>query len=178
MVITQDPDSDWVNAGTYRVSVRDNKTLQHLHRARQARRHSSARNGGRAEKHCPMVVSVGQAPALGAAAAATSPENVCEFDVAGGRIGRPINLVKGRVTGVPFPTDCELVYEGFMPLAGEAVHERGPVRRVAGLLRGDRPGAGAAGEGDLSPQRSDPVRDAAGAADAIPAPISAPPARR
>ena len=38
MVITQDPDNDWVNLGTYRVQVQDKNTLVGLHRARQARR--------------------------------------------------------------------------------------------------------------------------------------------
>jgi 4-hydroxy-3-polyprenylbenzoate decarboxylase len=73
-----------------------------------------------------MVVTVGQAPALGAAAAATAPEHVCEFDVAGGRIGRPIKLVRGRVTGVPFPNDAELAYEGFMPSPAERTMTEGP----------------------------------------------------
>src|SRR5882757_6661046 len=95
MVIAKDPDSDWVNAGTYRVSVRDNKTLsifiepgKHVDLIRKK---WWARG-----KHCPMVVTVGQAPALGAAAAATVPKDLSEFDVAGGRLGRPIKLVKGR----------------------------------------------------------------------------------
>ena len=125
MVIAQDPDNGWVDAGTYRVSVRNNKTLsifiepgKHVDLIRK-------KWWARGED-CPMVVSVGQAPALGAAAAATLPENVCEFDVAGGRIGRPINLVKGRVTGVPFPNDCELVYEGFMPSPEKLSMNEGP----------------------------------------------------
>ena len=84
MVIAQDPDSGWVNAGTYRVSVRDAKTLSLFiepgKHADTIRKKWWARG-----EHCPMVVTVGQAPALGAAAAGFSPENVCEFDVAGGR---------------------------------------------------------------------------------------------
>ena len=66
MVIAQDPDSDWVNAGTYRVSVRDKKTLSIFiepgKHADLIRKKWWARG-----EHCPMVVSVGQAPALGAA---------------------------------------------------------------------------------------------------------------
>ena len=116
-------------------------------------------------EHCPMVVTVGQAPALGAAAAATSPENVCEFDVAGGRIGRPIKLVKGRVTGVPFPNDCELVYEGFMPSHEELTMKEGPFGEWPGYYTSIGP------EPVLQVKaiyhRNDPIqmRDAAGAAD-------------
>jgi UbiD family decarboxylase len=125
MVIAQDPDSGWVDAGTYRVSVRNNKTLSIFIEPGKHVDHIRKKWWARGED-CPMVVSVGQAPALGAVAAATLPENVCEFDVAGGRIGRPINLVKGRVTGVPVPNDCELVYEGFMPSPDKLSMNEGP----------------------------------------------------
>src|SRR5262249_35932665 len=104
MVIAQDPDSGGVNAGTYRVSIRDKRTLSIFiepgKHADLIRKKWWARG-----EHCPMVVSVGQAPALGAAAASTAPKESCEFDIAGGRLGQPIKLVKGRVTGLPFPFD-------------------------------------------------------------------------
>src|SRR5262249_31763375 len=114
MVIAQDPDNGWVNAGTYRVSVRDKRTLSLFiepgKHADLIRKKWWARG-----KHCPMVVSVGQAPALGAAAAQTLPEKVSEFDIAGGGIGRPIRLGQGRGTGVAGPPRAGVVYEGVMP---------------------------------------------------------------
>jgi UbiD family decarboxylase len=138
MVIAQDPDDGWVNAGTYRVSVRDKRTLsifiepgKHVDLIRKK---WWARG-----QHCPMVVTVGQAPALGAAAAATVPKGVSEFDVAGGRIGRPIKLVRGRVTGVPFPNDAELVYEGFMPSHEELTMVEGPFGEWPGYYTSSGP---------------------------------------
>ncbi len=49
---------------------------------------------------CPMVVSVGQAPVLGASARASAPPGVDELAVAGGRLGRAIEVVRGPVTGL------------------------------------------------------------------------------
>jgi 4-hydroxy-3-polyprenylbenzoate decarboxylase len=125
MVITKDPDSDWVNAGTYRVMVQDSKTLSIFiepgKHGDTIRKKYWARG-----KPCPIVISVGQAPTLGAAAASTIPEMASEFAVAGGRIGRPIDLVTGRLTGLPFPADAELVYEGFMPSPDEISMNEGP----------------------------------------------------
>jgi UbiD family decarboxylase len=125
MVIAKDPDSDWVNSGTYRVSVRNKNTLsifiepgKHVDKIRK-----KYWERGQA---CPIVVSVGQAPALGAISATTLPENVSEFAAAGGRLGRPIRTVRGKVTGLPFPEDCELVYEGFMPSPEEVSMVEGP----------------------------------------------------
>jgi 4-hydroxy-3-polyprenylbenzoate decarboxylase len=34
--------------------------------------------------------------------------------VAGGLRGRPLNLVRGKVTGLPFPADAEIVLEGYV----------------------------------------------------------------
>src|SRR5207253_3424716 len=118
-------DSDWINAGTYRVSVRDRSTLSIFI---EPGKHADLirKKWWTRGEHCPIVVTVGQAPALGAAAATTAPEHVSEFDIAGGRIGRPIKLVRGRVTGVPFPHDAELVYEGVMPSPEELTMIEGP----------------------------------------------------
>jgi UbiD family decarboxylase len=125
MVITKDPDSDWINAGTYRVSVRDSKTLSIFI---EPGKHGDTirKKYWERGKHCPMAVSVGQAPALGAIAASTLAENVTEFAAAGGRLGRPIQLVQGRVTGIPFPADAELVFEGLMPPPEEVSMTEGP----------------------------------------------------
>ena len=138
MVIAKDPDSGWVNAGTYRVSVRDKKTLSIFiepgKHADTIRKKWWARG-----EHCPMVVTVGQAPALGAAAASTQPENVCEFDTAGGRIGRAIKVVEGRVTGLPFPHDAEIVYEGFVPSPQELSMVEGPFGEWPGYYASSGP---------------------------------------
>ncbi len=125
MVITKDPDSDWVNAGTYRVQVHDSKTVSIFI---EPGKHGDTIRKKYWEKgqHCPIVVSVGQAPVLGAAAASTPPEHVSEFAAAGARLGRPIQMVKGKVTGLPFPADSELVFEGFMPPPEEVSVTEGP----------------------------------------------------
>src|SRR5258708_37292872 len=114
MVIAQDPDDGWVNAGTYRVSVRDKRTLsifiepgKHVDLIRKK---WWARG-----QHCPMVVTVGQAPALGAAAAATVPKGISEVDVAGGRVGRGVKPGKGGVPRVPVPDGAEAALPGLKP---------------------------------------------------------------
>ena len=125
IVITRDPDSDWVNLGTYRVQVHDKNTLfvfiEHGKHGDVIRRKYWARG-----KHCPMVISVGQSPVLGAVGASTPGPNVSEYAVAGSRLGRPIEVIHGRHTGMPFPADSELVFEGFMPSPQELAVPEGP----------------------------------------------------
>ncbi len=125
MVIAKDPESDWVNAGTYRVQIVDKDTLTVF--IEPGKHADTIRKKYWAQgKPCPLAISVGQSPALGAAAASTAPEHVSEFALAGGRIGRPIPLIAGKHTGVPFPADSEIVFEGFMPPPDEDSREEGP----------------------------------------------------
>jgi UbiD family decarboxylase len=125
MVIAKDPDSDWVNAGTYRVQVIDKNTLTVF--IEPGKHADTIRKKYWAQgKPCPMAISAGQSPALGAAAASTLAEGASEFAAAGGRIGRPISLIAGKVTGVPFPADSEIVFEGYMPPPEEETREEGP----------------------------------------------------
>jgi UbiD family decarboxylase len=125
LVITRDPDSDWVNLGTYRVMVHDRNTLvvfiEHGKHGDIIRRKYWAQG-----KPCPMAISVGQSPVLGAVGPATPASQICEYDIAGSRLGRPINVIRGRHTGIPIPADAELVFEGFMPPPDEVAVPEGP----------------------------------------------------
>jgi UbiD family decarboxylase len=125
IVITRDPDSDWVNLGTYRVQVHDKNTLVVFI---EGGKHGDVirRKYWERGQPCPMVVSVGQSPVLGAVGASTPGPNVSEYAVAGSRIGRPIEVIRGKHTGIPFPADAELVFEGFMPPPQEVAVPEGP----------------------------------------------------
>lgn len=138
LVIVKDPDSDWVNIGTYRVMVHDAHTLGvFIEPGKQGdvlRRKYWERG-----LPCPMAVSVGQAPILGAVAATSVRAGESEYAVAGARIGRPIDVVKGKVTGLPLPADAELVFEGYMPPPDVESREEGPFGEWPGYYASDGP---------------------------------------
>jgi 4-hydroxy-3-polyprenylbenzoate decarboxylase len=114
LVITKDPDSDWINIGTYRVMVQDERTLSvFIEPGKQG--DLIRRKYWDKGLPCPMAVSVGQAPILGAVAATFLPLGQSEYAEAGGRIGRALDVVKGSITGLLLPADAELVFEGYMP---------------------------------------------------------------
>ncbi|MEA2936538.1 MAG: hypothetical protein QOC56_42, partial [Alphaproteobacteria bacterium] len=125
LVITKDPDSDWVNLGTYRVQVHDKNTLVVFIEGGKHGDVIRKKYWARAQ-HCPMVISVGQSPVLGAVGPSTPGPNVSEYDVAGSRIGRAIEVINGKHTGIPFPADAEIVFEGFMPSPEEVAVPEGP----------------------------------------------------
>jgi UbiD family decarboxylase len=125
LVIMKDPDSDWVNVGTYRTSVIDGKTLSVFIDTGKQGDFIRRKYWERGEA-CPVAVSVGQAPILGVVGAMQANVGDSEFAIAGGRIGRPIKLVTGKATGLPIPADAELVFEGFMPPPSEETQLEGP----------------------------------------------------
>jgi 4-hydroxy-3-polyprenylbenzoate decarboxylase len=125
LIITKDPDSDWVNVGTYRVMVQDDKTLSVFIEPGKHGDVIRRKYWARGEP-CPMAVSVGQAPILGVVASAAARDGESEYAMAGGRIGRPIKVVRGKDTGLPLPADGELVFEGFMPPPEEDARSEGP----------------------------------------------------
>ena len=125
MVINKDPESDWINVGTYRVQVQDEKTVSvYIEPGKHG--NSIRQKYWDQGKACPTIVCLGQAPVLGDVAASGSGWGVSEFDIAGGRLGRPIQVVRGKITDLPFPADAELVLEGFVPPLETEARLEGP----------------------------------------------------
>jgi UbiD family decarboxylase len=113
LVINKDPDSDWTNVGTYRVQVHGDRELTVFFEPGKHGRVIRDRYWAKGEP-CPVVVVVGQAPALGDAAALSSRYGVSELESAGSLIGRAVDVVYGEVTGLPIPADAEIAFEGFI----------------------------------------------------------------
>ncbi len=136
LVITKDPDSDWVNIGTYRTMVQDKNTLSVFIEPGKHGDIIRRRYWSRGEP-CPIVVCVGQAPVLGNVAGSDSQIGVSEFAQAGGRIGSPIRVARGEVTGLPFPAEAELVFEGFMHSPEVESRPEGPFAEWTGYYASD-----------------------------------------
>ncbi len=136
LIITKDIDSDWVNVGTYRVMVHDEKTLGVFI---EPGKHGDIirRKWWAKGKPCPVAISVGQAPILGVVAGANSNPGESEYGYAGARIDRPIDVVPARVTGLPIPADAELVFDGYMPPPEVDARKEGPFGEWPGYYASD-----------------------------------------
>ncbi len=113
LIIQQDPDTGWVNLGCYRVQRFDAKTMGMMI--------TLGRHGGRIlqkywerKRSCPVAISIGQDPLLMMLAGVQIPYGVCEYDVAGGIKGQPIEVVRLPETGLLVPATAEMVIEGEM----------------------------------------------------------------
>ena len=111
--ITRDPDENWLNAGAYRAQVHDKNSVGvlmatghhgYLHREKYWKK----------GEPLPIVMVLGGDPLAFFYGGTEAPYGVFEMDIIGGLRGRPVKMVKGRVTGLPFPAHAEIVLEGYI----------------------------------------------------------------
>jgi 4-hydroxy-3-polyprenylbenzoate decarboxylase len=124
-VITKDPEEGWVNSGIYRGMVHDSKTIafyvSHGKHAEIMRNKHWAKG-----EDCPVVMSFGQDPMLFLTSAIPLPWGTSEFDMAGFLKGKPLEVIKGKFTGLPIPATAEIVVEGFSPPPSVDARPEGP----------------------------------------------------
>jgi UbiD family decarboxylase len=110
--VTIDPDEGWINTGTYRVMVHDKNHVGYYispgKHGRMQRQKYFDRN-----EPCPVVMVFGGDPLQFLASCTELPYGMCEYDWVGGIRGEAVKVVRGPVTGLPFPADAEIVIEGF-----------------------------------------------------------------
>ena len=140
VVITSDPESDRVNLGTYRMMIVNKDTLagwiSHGKHAALHRQKYFDRG-----KPCPVVVSCGHHPLFLLAGASGIREDLTELEIVGSVIGRGVEVVRGRYTGLPIPAQAEIAIEGEFSLT-ETVME-GPFGEWTGYY--------------ASPSRAEPI---------------------
>ena len=111
--VTMDPDERWINVGCYRAMIQDQRSVSllivpgkhgYMHREKYFRR---------GEK-MPLVIVVGGDPLFFFMAGTEHPYGLCEYDIVGGMRRKPVELVRGKITGLPFPASAEIVLEGFL----------------------------------------------------------------
>ncbi len=135
MVIQKDPDSDWVNLGTYRVVIHDSRTAG-LYITLGRHGDMIMRRYWQKGEPCPVAVTIGQDPLTYMLAGAEIPYGICEYDLAGGISGKPVEVIRGITTGLPIPAHCEIVIEGEIP--PEERLPEGPFGEWTGYYSGGR----------------------------------------
>src|SRR5215469_7218968 len=113
MVVMKDPDSGWINYGAYRVQVHD-RNLASVHCTKGKHGNMLIRKYHERGEPCPVAVVVGMHPALFMVSGLEIPYGKNEYDVAGGLIGEPVEVIAGPRTGLPIPAHAEIAFEGLV----------------------------------------------------------------
>ncbi|MDG6999484.1 MAG: UbiD family decarboxylase [Nitrososphaerota archaeon] len=134
-VITRDPETGVINAGTYRMMVHEKDVvalqIQKYHHGSVniAKYHSKG-------EPCPVVLSFGHDPLLYVAACLPIPYGISEFNYAGAVRKEPVEVLEGKVTGLPIPASSEIAAEGF--IYPNDLVEEGPFGEFTGYYAGER----------------------------------------
>jgi 4-hydroxy-3-polyprenylbenzoate decarboxylase len=113
VVITRDPETGWINLGTYRVMVHGPRELGvYISPGKDARIQMD--KAFRAGKPFEIAISFGHDPLLFVAASAKLSWGSSEYEYAGGLRGAPIEVVEGPTTGLPIPAGSEIAVEGIV----------------------------------------------------------------
>ncbi|KXA96224.1 hypothetical protein AKJ39_04900 [candidate division MSBL1 archaeon SCGC-AAA259J03] len=135
MNITKDPDTGYVNYGLHRGQIldKDEMTIYFM----EGRDSTNIRNKYlEKDKPCPVAASMGQGPELTISSFMQLPFGESEYELAGGLLGEPVNVVRGVTTGLPVPAESEIVVEGeFLP---DKTVEEGPFGEWPGYYGGWR----------------------------------------
>ena len=132
-VVTKDLDSDWVNVGTYRVMIHDRRSVgldmvPGKHGAIQYDKHMKA------GKPFPVVIVLGADPLGYLISGLEVPFGMCEYNYIGAILGEPVSVLRGELTGLPFPASAEIVLEGHVQPGDE--RPEGPFGEFHGYYPG------------------------------------------
>lgn len=113
-VVTRDPDSGWINVGTYRAMIHEKNVLSCFM--------SPGRHGlihcmkyWERGQNAPVAIVCGYDPAFFLASSNAVQTGISEYEFAGWLRGQPIEVMRAPVTGLPVPARAEIVLEGEIP---------------------------------------------------------------
>jgi len=132
--ITRDPDEGWINCGTYRVMIHDEKSLGFYISPGKHGRQMRDKYQARGER-MPVAIVCGGDPMSFLMGCSEVPYGMSELDIIGGIRGTPVDVIKGPVTGLPLPANAEIVIEGFVEPDNERVE--GPFGEWTGYYASD-----------------------------------------
>lgn len=132
-VVTKDPESDWVNIGTYRLQLLEKNILgtqfiKGKHSDIMLKKYQAMK------KNMPVAVIVGCDPLLFLMGASRFSAFESEYDLAGSIRGEPIEVVKCETNDLPVPANAEIVVEG--EVDPNAFKAEGPFGEYTGYYSG------------------------------------------
>ncbi|MBI4522987.1 MAG: UbiD family decarboxylase [Deltaproteobacteria bacterium] len=141
VVINADPETGFVNMGTYRMQLHQRNLLGLWMSPGQDGRMICAKYWERG-KSCPITATFGQDPLTFMASNTKIPWGTSEIDYVGGLRGKPLEIIRGPVTGLPIPAHAEIAVEGEVPPPGEEARNEGPFGEWPGYYSGGSIGTG------------------------------------
>ena len=140
-LINRDPETGYINVGTYRMQVHESNLLGLWMSPGQHGRQICQRHWDQG-KSCPVVAVFGEDPLSFMVSHSKIPWGHTELEQIGGLRGRPLEVIKGPITGLPIPAHAEIAIEGEVPPPKEEARDEGPFGEWPGYYSGGTIGTG------------------------------------
>jgi UbiD family decarboxylase len=120
LVVMRDPETGWINFGTYRMAVQGRDRLS-IWIIKYKRGRIIAEKYWAQGQPCPVAVVLGCDPVTFMAGTSKG-----KYDYAGALHGGPVEVLKAPLTGLPVPAGSELLFEGYIPAPTAESVQEGP----------------------------------------------------
>lgn len=134
--IAKDPDSDWVNWGTYRLQLNSRNIISGLCLPSSDQGRIFYGKYVPQNKPMPIAIAIGADPISSMLGMASIGVGENEVDYAGALLNRPVELTKAVSNDIPVPANAEIILEG--ELLPNAVAEEGPFGEYTGYRSAPR----------------------------------------
>jgi 4-hydroxy-3-polyprenylbenzoate decarboxylase len=130
-LITKDPDTGFVNLGTYRMQILDKTSLGVMFLQGKDADITFKKYRERNEP-MPAAAVIGGDPRLFLLGGTSLAYGSSEYEVAGALRGAPVEVVESEVTGLSIPAFAEIVVEGTIDTDPSSYKEEGPFGEYPG----------------------------------------------
>ena len=130
-LVTKDPETGFVNLGTYRMELLDKNSLGALLIVGKDADVTMKKYQARGEL-MPAAAVIGGDPRHFLLGGSTLPYGSSEYDVVGALRGAPVEVIESDVTGLPIPAHAEIVAEGFVDPDPKSYRDEGPFGEFTG----------------------------------------------
>jgi UbiD family decarboxylase len=137
-VVTRDPDTGFLNVGTYRGVIADPRRIATLLLLGAGWGEHFVKYADRGQE-MPVAVVYGWDPVMDMCGGSQIPHDVSEYDVMGALRGEPARLVKCELSEILVPASAEIVVEGFVSSDPATFLPEGPFGEYPGTYGEARP---------------------------------------
>ena len=130
-LITKDPETGFVNLGTYRMQILDEKSLGVMFLQGKDADVTFTKYRERNEP-MPAAAVIGGDPRLFLLGGSSLPYGSSEYDIAGALGKAPIEVIESELTGLPLPAFAEIAAEGYIDTDPNSFREEGPFGEYPG----------------------------------------------
>lgn len=134
VVITRDPDSGRVNLGVYRSQAIARDVVGCFFDSPTKHGFKDFQKYVDRGEPCPIAIAAGVDPFLFVMASVNIPEEISEYDFAGGFRREPVDVIESDLTGLPLTAHAEIILEG--ELHPDYQYQEGPFGEWTGYYGG------------------------------------------